>query len=184
MILSPHKSLICTPWLWIPRPLNFAAPGGYPCCCEKHIEVCSYCDDDAAPEEILVSLRGIANGSCANCNDYNDDFVFTWNPNGSCGCLWSKTIEDDCYDAGSNGTFFISNGWAEGLGGYYTQFWTGDLSGFSPPYTCLVYGAPFRKLRGASRPDCVNWDEEDLPYFSAGYGECDFSGATCKITAL
>jgi hypothetical protein len=66
----------------------------------------------------------------------------------------------------------------------------GTAWGGTPPYliqvvfyeSALIY-AVFEKEFGDDPIDCANLVDEDIPFVSDGT-QCDFSGATCLVTAL
>ncbi|MCK4415503.1 MAG: hypothetical protein KAY32_18350, partial [Candidatus Eisenbacteria sp.] len=81
MIWTPRKSLLRTPWLWLPKPLAFAAPGGYPCCCEKPVcaEPQGGCIDNESSWRFQLDIAGIVQGTCleqyGDCTELNGSFV-------------------------------------------------------------------------------------------------------------
>jgi hypothetical protein len=80
-------------WLTIYAPVIFSAmmwfgPGW--CCpppCETKCEdICSDCDGDIKPCEVLVVIEGVVDDLCENCSDVDGSYLFS----NTSGCLWEN----------------------------------------------------------------------------------------------
>lgn len=127
---------------------------GAGCCCECQ---CSHCSEGACC--FLVTIAGIAAGSCGTaCLGFNIEHRL---PIDDGPCLF-RCINYSACDAESITLRIVQEG--------------GD-------YIIRVDLGPYRweKNYGASKPACRTLSDESLGLV-AGVGECDASGATCKIT--
>lgn len=158
------------------------------CCCGVP---CENCAGSRGPKEYLASFSGIVAGTvpCTECPDLDGSYVAVESaacipggglPPGTCGWQWlaSSSIilcppsgdwwQAVCVTAKQVGAiyrvgvnFYI---WANGL-------WTNAI--FSKDYADL--------------PDCRNFAGEDIPFVTQSgisWVYCDFSSATCTLTAL
>ncbi len=80
--------------------------GGYPCCCSASSSgggnrYCHCCVGYITPETWTVTVEGIANGTCADCEDLNGTYVLDWVRAGpfNASCVWELSIPETCgYD--------------------------------------------------------------------------------------
>jgi len=153
--------------LFVPAPLRF---GWWPCCGLWCPQRCT-----AAPMQYQVVLAGIANDTCS-CTDLNDAYILdreTDTEPANTWCSWAYTVSPT-----------ICNVNVVRLQNYEpTVIHPNDYSTLIRVVTGGGQGIFFRKLRGASKPDCTSYQSENIPYHNCNIG-CDASSATCVITAL
>jgi hypothetical protein len=143
------------------------------CCC--NVVPCEFCSGENGPEEWSIAISGVVKFCSPNCfcdcSGLNTSYVV---PHVT-GCLWQDTFSATCC---IGATVKLSAGY---LGSYYIQ----------AEFTANV-GGPivFKKDYGQTAPNCISLSGESLPYSSgspAGCSldeRCDFTSATCLITAL
>lgn len=176
MLWTPRKSLLQTPWLWVPKPLGFASPGGYPCCCPT--SVCRWCNN-SIPNQVEVVISGVLNRSCGTCTNVNGTFVLDYygevlaTPGGSAWmCEWFYTLPSAICPY--NYLMFTISSGVYDLILCENKPWTG--AGDWQAYFRLNTSQPF---------DCENIDD-DLPsvWTSHDMFECESTHGTCHVTAL
>ena len=156
---------------------------GSRCCCSTASNPCFGCSGDIT-NNMQVVLSGVANcGSCSNCSSLDGTYVVPYISNGPCNFL-------DCFDVSSSSIvactsidgFEIQVVIQNLFGTYYVDVNVQTNSDSACGGTGCA-GAQFRST-SLSEPSCA-FSNYDVPYSSTGVGtECDFSGATCKITAI
>ena len=182
---SAERLIFPAPHLWVPG--KKMSPG-YPCCCKEGVE-CTGCSGvgNNAPKEFLVSIRGVANGSCgqwcdpADCAPFNGDFVVVHVPGGT-WCTWVYYIGSVVctYVPGFCGVkdseikvriFRLSDSSARMTvtgGGTST---IGDYSfGWEKLYSPL--------------PNCKTFNAEVIPWGLSLGNLCLSENSTCTVTAL
>ena len=144
---------------------------------------CSYCS--ATPSTLQIVISGIANSSCTECGNLNGTFVTDSFTETAFLCRWLYTFSATHYCAGldcpatpctncTTGTNSVLATIGQSLGNYTLT---------------VVFGSEFRSFKttfaGPNPPDCTSWSGESLPPVAGtDCGLCDFSSATCEVTAL
>ena len=163
MILSLHKSLIRTPWLWIPRPLNFAAPGGYPCCCRAKCPACS----GRTPRTMRMVIAGLTNDDCSDCSSLNVAYDCSFLSAAAASCQWHYSFPSAI--CGKTDAFV-----RVGMGGTVT----GELS--TGGFNYINWAGSTGDL---GQIDCM-LDTFALSFYAQVIHNCDASVSTCTITAI
>jgi len=143
------------------------------CCCDE--VDCSTCSGSGgkAPEQLLITLSGITDGTCGDCdsglagNGFNDTFVLDWVgviPPGN-ACRWEYTFSTTC-----------------GVDTLRFDYYAGSATVALRHSSGLTVVAGWYKASGFSN-DCLNWSDEDVPYQNQS-DECGASSSTCKVSAL
>ena len=160
---QPKKTLLQFPGLWLPGSSLPGALSIWPWCC------CGLCADCVghSPDQMQIVLANVANANCVACNNWNDTFILdrhyqNWY------CAWDFNGDQWC--AGARETLYCSFSWVANA--LVVRAWSGVGLGV----------AHFQKDYG-SLPRC-NPSSESIPLVSDDDSECDFSAATCVITAL
>jgi len=166
-----RNRFVRNPWakigsLFVPQPLGFA--GHYPCadcCCED----CEYCVDSCAPKEFEVIINGVIDSDPpyepCNCSFWNNKFILTW----ISSCTWRIITPSMCgsTDSGIMLELFLADK-------YYLRITVfEDEMGFAN-FTIINPGIPY---------DCLGINNLDMPY-AGSVANCNFSSATCTLTAL
>jgi len=163
---------------------------GYPCCCEGG-PPCDYCTG-GMPDGYNVTFSGVANGTCgtaAYCTGYwNDTFPCipsTDEPVNNClmyfpgpGAGDYDTPGHDCGGGCGAQSYLVQVLWYTLLGNYGVFVQAALYSEH-----CATTTVDFYK-EWASKPDC-SLSDETLTYdpLTDTMTACDFSSATCTITA-
>lgn len=124
----------------------------------------------AAPLQFRVVISGITNGTCSECTSLNGTFVLTYLQD--LPCTYRYTFPSrlcNKYD--------------------YVDLWF-DTSVPGAPKMWVSFGSvgtywesPFRK-DWASRPECCQISNTNVPYIQTLFADCVFANATCTATAL
>ena len=132
------------------------------CCCEN-------CTGGSLPDSVSVTLNGVSDGSCGNCESYDGTYVLERTAIDTFGnprsCLWQYKFPDpQCSYK-------------------YLQFWAGNyLTGWWGVVLWLT--STDRVIwRGGTVPVSCDFDAADVPFYSNGT-QCIGSGATCTITSI
>ncbi len=143
-----------------------------PCCCEGTC-TCDLCTDATNPCCYEVTIAGMSNGDCDDCETYNRTFlVYFWSTSPSV-CVyrgWWKAWSA-CNILGVSLYFWFS-------GGNYRAEVRITSAGHSPEDHVWLKGYEDNK------PDCNEFDSEELVLqIAAPTAVCDDTSATCHITA-
>lgn len=132
------------------------------CCCT---EACNLCLNNIAPTRFQAAIAGVLNGTCGDCDTYNDTFIVDFVSSIPNQCDWRYNFAEVCGDT------YIE------LVIYVVGATTWIRVNFQPT-TSLYWAKSF------VNPDCMNFNNEELT-ISAGSPECDPTAiGTCHITSL
>ena len=146
------------------------------CCCSHP---CNACIDGKGPVEFQVVIDGVVqhDPACAtdplcDCVGYNGTYILT----GSSSCRWVYQIahyfpsEWICLRIYTSGADVV-------LDVIISQLGACNYSVF--------YGALWRKIYAdAATIDCKSLSSESIPFFNSLHVYCDFSSATCLVSAI
>ena len=139
-------------------------------CCPEG-EQCEFCNTGKTPQQLEMTVGGVANASCGNCGTYNGVFVLQQVSEAK-PCLWCYTFTPDpCPSWALIHQVYLASGavWAR-------------VCGFN---VCGVFDpsqqARFRKYNPPA--DCTTWNF-DMDQESSGSLICNGYGATCHIRSL
>lgn len=147
------------------------SPGakGARCCCGE----CAACDDGNGPQQIQITITGITDDGCGDCDDLNGDYICELNTTdpdaGDPSCNWRLAFANICGDiqadiyVGRSGADVVVEVLLSGFGSFDHRF-------------TKTYSA-------VSSIDC-NFVAEDIPWDSQTATNCDSSAATATLTAL
>ena len=162
--------------LYVPPLIGWAgarrfAPG-YPCCCEGR--PCEFCTDDL-PQAYRVTIAGIAEPSCGDCDSLNGVYDIDIEP----GNRSIATATVKCGGAIEMDTLcqigMIRISWDVLV---FADF-TVDLRGPSGVGTRIVWGKDYE-----TPPNC-NFEDEALPRLSENaFWNCDGSASTAIVTSI
>lgn len=156
---------------------------GSRCCCVVFDNPCNGCDGDIS-SNMQVVLSGIADcGTCSNCSSLDGTYIVPYINNGPCNFR-------DCFDVSGSSIVACTsvNGFevqvvSQNLFGTYYVDVNVQTNSDSACGGTGCAGAQFRALLDEI-PSC-RFDGFDVPYASTAVGVgCDYSGATCTITAI
>jgi hypothetical protein len=131
---------------------------------------CDFCLSDLAPPRVQVSISGMIDATCGDCDTWNATFI--------CDRLnFGATICDWYYDSGSlcgAAILVVRLSFNSGLGLFQMLVQVDSAS-----------GAFFFLTTSATAFDCMNWSAFNVPASGEVLNPCDFSlGVSCTITAL
>lgn len=145
--------------------------GGCHCACDK-------CLNGRAPKRWKVVLSGIVTDSgCANCPDWNATWFIDVPCDSGCGAYLFHDLDCAAAPSFDDGVYVTV---AQVAGDYIVTVelrWT-TLAGVTQKN--LYFG----KNYGEQKPDCLNFEDESIPYGSPFVDGCDGTAATCLLTAV
>ena len=169
-------------------------PGYNPCCPSP--QECLGCAGDV-PQEIQVDLTGIADDACSLCGLLNGTFVCAfdgeWPPSESSMCTWRYVgdvggpCDVDEHECGFLATVDLHVTIEKTVDEHYklSVLWSYSTTTCTcssiHEFPCTPFGLiqddPF---------DCAGFDDYPVPVAGDGDGQgaCDYSEATCLLTAL
>lgn len=165
-------------------PIPLLALSWFPCCREEAPTACTICDG-LVPNDVELTLASIRNfnGLCADCADFNNTYTLTrgavWRAGGDGGCCWTYTFPDTICGSRRVGlSVWVDTSESD----YLATAWVTITGGCSD---VNINEALWEKNYGASKPDCWNWVNEDLPlHYEWWANRCEGVDSTCKITAV
>ena len=150
--------------------------GLWPCCCGGEVS-CEFCGG-TAPDQYTVTFSGVTDGDCDNpdwCAAYwNDTFTVTQTEN---PCVYYSDADPDGSCRCSGNINRVKVIWSC-PGGTYTCLVEAEMD----HVTCEGEWADFVQT-WESKPDC-DLDSESLSYDCDMMGSCDFTSATCTVSAV
>jgi hypothetical protein len=155
------------------------------CYCCGSGEPCDHCSGNSGPTDYQIVIAGVVNGTCVDCGNWNATRTASFNAgDGSFACCWATPIFSLlCAGAGNADHVYINT---TGAGDFIV---TGaNTGGVGAGNRCVAAGiSPFWNFLGSYTSDdipCKTFSAEDIPLFSGANPQCDFSAATCEVTAL
>ena len=175
----------------------------YPCCCEKQF-TCEPCPGGTnnAPQYMTVVISGMADDTCANCDDYDGTYVLEFDEDLSGAafnqCIWiNNAIPLHCGCRGTNGhsIYIISTYDGDVTWGFYVYLEIGCTSAIGGP--CERYNRYLwsDNLSVATYTDCNGLEDVSVSYTSTFHhggtagdypcadNQCDASSATCSVSS-
>lgn len=147
--------------------------GFFFCCCGGE---CEHCSGDIADEYQIV-LSGVANGTCAVCAFLDDTYVVSRVDDNCCHDLGLTPFDPPLGICFSNSVTLYFQTHPEGcLLGATSSASEVILHDNSPSTDYVIFE------RSTSPEDCA-YSSADFPFLS-DTADCDFSGATCTVSAL
>ena len=140
--------------------------------CQKCFSTCVRCDNDVAPSTLKVVVTGIANGTCGTCAGLDGTYYLPFREANAAYCIWRQdSISTEC---ALNWRVFA----------YLDLVASDELIIDFDQTTDIILPANQARFRlDAVDHDCFQWTDLDIPFVSDGT-YCDWSGATCEVTAL
>lgn len=154
----------------------------WPCCCGVE---CPGCLGGVAPEEILVEISGMVIGEFSPCEDC-EKLDLSWS------VPWDSYIGYPVFACLYNDSQLISMCGLEDVL-VEIDLYISDLAALEYKVRVDLYPAicngnktqfSWRKSYADSPPDCVNFNEESLPWLLDDQCGCTNRSATCKLTAI
>ncbi len=139
---------------------------------------CEDCKSGLTPGLVKAVIAGVADDNCSDCDLWDGTYIVPRN-NGvqqiGSDCEWwmgSISSAMSCPHGSPDAEISIA--------GYALGYKTSVKFRITGVMSCWSW---FIDTDNAL-PDCVDWDTTDIPYNSQTQYCCDFSSATCKLTAL
>lgn len=166
---------------WGPGGKILWGPGGKiawdpDCCCG---EECGACIGGVGPSQFQVDLAGIANQDCNACGVFNDSYVLDFERAGLSYCTWSYGSETGPCDA-----LQCDDGFSVNLTIYNGGYVVVNLVVPFESSSCGPSNNGVWAKSGTGMLDCASLSNYDIPWSQDNTTRCDFTGSTCKVTAL
>lgn len=146
--------------------------------CGGCLDACEHCDGGYVPNVWKVVIAGLANnGGCTNCPTYNATYLVPVVRGLECrsylfhdfDCFTSAAFDDGVYV----GVDLVAGNYVITVRLVF-QVSAGNQETIT-----------YLKNYGATKPDCLNLTDEDIPYSSSLLFSCDAATAsTCTLTAM
>lgn len=159
---------------------------------------CEFCSSGVGPPQFGVTISGITNDVCANCDpEFNNTFICDFDSVLGDACKWKYTFP---------GESALCTGLYPGVQAAFVSLWIGygndapwDRHGASGQYWAIVEinagqnsgtGLHFRHLFGGSKPDCESISSQALSVHEGLFPPavfdyyCSRGSAACAISSL
>ncbi|MEQ8785139.1 MAG: hypothetical protein RIC55_02535 [Pirellulaceae bacterium] len=140
-----------------------------PCCCGSSL--CQYCQSGTTPNELEVTIVGLTDRECSDCETMNDTYILQWIGDGPSGCCWRFDFEEICsFDVL---VACISEPIALG---HQFECGFGRIGG---TLDVIVYVASL----GEAKPNC-QWSNLNVPVTPQFQRQCHDDSSTCTVSAV
>lgn len=169
-------AIVCRDPMWALCPILFF-PGQSGCfCCGG---ICTNCDAGTFTASYEVTIAGVADDACGDCEQINDTFVLTYTEQAGAplfACTYEYIFDPDICTY-TQLWLFIANEFPSGV---VVECYAADTH---PLNTSETENLKFRKVIGGTSTDC-GFSALDLNIKSRVGDDCTNASATCTVTAL
>lgn len=137
---------------------------GWWCCCQ-----CPYCRG-AHPKELEVTIAGLTDRDCGDCDVLNDTFVLDFIGDGPSGCCWVYRFDETC------GFDILVACISKPIAlGYQLEV---AISREGGSLDVIVWVASL----GEDKPRCRDWSGLNVPITPQIQSQCHDNSSTCTIS--